>query len=76
MSKQSCTYLTVESWSFNKIHLKHKTAVCNLCLGKDTYISHRFVETGTCQAVLLRRAVAAVLQEGLAIGSSRAAMVT
>lgn len=31
-------YVTVESWTFNKIHLGHRTAVCSLCLGKDTYI--------------------------------------
>ena len=37
-SRQDCIYLTVESWSFNKIHLGHRTAVCNLRLGKDTYI--------------------------------------
>lgn len=31
-------YLTPECWSFNKTHLRHRSAVCNVGLGKNTDI--------------------------------------
>lgn len=38
MSRKICMYVTVESWTFKKIHFGHRTAVCSLCLGRHTYI--------------------------------------
>lgn len=71
MSKQKRTKFTPEIWSFDKVHLGHRTAVCSLSLDIVTRTKLSWALEHNVEPLQSGSRIA-VLQELLAVGSLHA----